>query len=172
MEKETLEESLPSLFFSHTLISISLPTFCLSGRPTYQHPLQNYMTASKKDKMARIRSATFLRTWCLRGDPTTEPPKSARARDKQLWWGRIPLEDIDKYILIRDVGLEASGKLDKITINLTVNLEIPHHQGAGGEDDFADKETFQKQLKKKRKEEHKKIVKETKRQKNTRNKNK
>ena len=30
------------------------------------------------------------------------------------------------------------------------------HQGAGGEDDFADKETFQKQLKKKRKEEHKK----------------
>ena len=36
MEKETLEESLPSLFFSHTLISISLPTFCLSGRPTYQ----------------------------------------------------------------------------------------------------------------------------------------
>jgi hypothetical protein len=31
-----LEESLPSLFFSHTLISISLPTFCLSGRPTYQ----------------------------------------------------------------------------------------------------------------------------------------
>ncbi len=81
------------------------------------------------------------------------------------------MEDIDKYILIRDVGLEASGMLDKITINLTVNLEIPHHQGAGGEDDFADKETFQKQLKKKRKEEHKKSIKETRRQKNTRNKN-
>jgi hypothetical protein len=62
-------------------------------------------------------------------------------------------------------------KLDKITINLTVNLEIPHHQGAGGEDDFADKETFQKQLKRKRKEEHKKGIKETRRQKNTRNKN-
>jgi hypothetical protein len=92
------------------------------------------MTASKKDKMTRIESATFLRTWCLRGDPTTEPPKSARARDKQLWWGRIPLEDIDKYILISDVGLDASGKLDRITINLTVNLKIPHHQGAGGED--------------------------------------
>jgi hypothetical protein len=137
---------------------------------TQTPPLQNYTTASKKDKMARISSATFLRTWCLRGDPTTEPPKSARARDKQLWWGRIPLEDIDKYILIRDVGLEASGKLDKITINLTVNLEIPHHQGAGGEDDFADKETFQKQLKKKRKEEHKKRIKETKRQMNTRDK--
>ena len=137
---------------------------------TQTPPLQNYMTATKKDKMARIRSATFLRTWCLRGDPTTEPPKSARARDKQLWWGKIPLEDIDKYILIRDVGLEASGKLDKISINLTVNLEIPHHQGAGGEDDFADKETFQKQLKRKRKEEQKRIIKETRKHKNTRNK--
>jgi hypothetical protein len=82
------------------------------------------------------------------------------------------LEDIDKYILIRDVGLDASGKLDKITINLAVNLKIPHHQGAGGEDDFVDKEAFQKQLKRKRKEEHKKNMKEARRQKNTRNKNK
>ncbi len=61
------------------------------------------------------------------------------------------MEDIDKYILIRDVGLDASGKLDKITANLTVNLKIPHHQGAGDKDDFTDKETFQKQLKRKRK---------------------
>ncbi len=38
MEKETLEESppTPTLFFSHTLISISLSTLYLSGRPTYQ----------------------------------------------------------------------------------------------------------------------------------------
>ncbi len=67
----------------------------------------------------------------------------------------------DKYILIRDVGLEASGKLDKITINLTVNLEIPHHQGTGGEDDFADKETFQKQLKKKEKKNIRKSLKKS-----------
>jgi hypothetical protein len=30
-------------------------------------PLPDYMIASKKDKMARIESATFLRTWCLKG---------------------------------------------------------------------------------------------------------
>jgi hypothetical protein len=41
-----------------------------------------------------------------------------------------------RYILIRDVGLDTSGKLDNTTINLAVNLKIPHHQGAGGEDDF------------------------------------
>ena len=33
-----------------------------------------------------------------------------------LWWGKIPLEVIENYILIRDVGLDASGKLDKITL--------------------------------------------------------
>ncbi len=80
------------------------------------------------------------------------------------------MEDIDKYILIRDVGLAASGKLDKITINLAVNLKIPHHQGAGGEDDFADKESFQKQLKRRRKGEHKRNMKEIKKQKYARNK--
>jgi hypothetical protein len=37
--------------------------------------------------------------------------------------------------------------LDKITLNLAAKLEIPHHVGAGGEEDFADKETFQKHIK-------------------------
>ena len=115
--------------------------------------MANYETTSRKDRELRIEIATFLRAWCLKGDPTTEPPKSAnRARDKQLWWGRIPLEDIDKYILIRDVGLSASGKLDRITINLATKLKLPHHQGAGGEDDFTDKEAFQKQLKRRERE--------------------
>jgi hypothetical protein len=96
--------------------------------------LANYETTSRKDRELRIEIATFLRTWCLKGDPTTEPPKSARARDKQLWWGRIPLEDIHKYILItsRDIGSGASGKLDKITINLATKLKIPHHQPSRG----------------------------------------
>ena len=64
-----------------------------------------------------------------------------------LWWGKIPLEVIENYILIRDVGLDASGKLDKITLNLAAKLQIPHHVGAGGEEDFTDKETFQKHVK-------------------------
>jgi hypothetical protein len=119
---------------------------------TQAPPLANYETTSRKDRESRIEIATFLRTWCLRGDPTTEPPKSARARDKQLWWGRIPLEDIDKYMLIRDVRLGASGKLDRTSINLATKLKIPHHQGAEIEDDFTDKEAFQKQLKTKEKE--------------------
>ncbi len=64
-----------------------------------------------------------------------------------LWWGKIPLEIIAEHILIRDVGLDASGKLNKITLYLAAKREIPHHVEAGWGEDFADKETFQKHIK-------------------------
>ncbi len=32
-------------------------------------------------------------------------------------------------------------------LNLAAKLQIPHHVGAGGGEDFADKETFQKHIK-------------------------
>jgi hypothetical protein len=79
--------------------------------------------------------------------PSTTPPTTKYAMMNHLCWGKIPLEVIAEHILIRDVGLDASGKLDKITLNLAAKLEIPHHVGAGGEEDFTDKETFQKHIK-------------------------
>ena len=57
------------------------------------------------------------------------------------------MEDVDKHILVRAIGLSALGKLDKITIKLAAQLDNPHHEGAGGVDDFVDKETFQKHVK-------------------------
>ena len=39
------------------------------------------------------------------------------------------------------------GKFDKITIKLAAQLDTPHHEGAGGVDDFADKKKFQKHVK-------------------------
>ena len=39
------------------------------------------------------------------------------------------------------------GKFDKITIKMAAQLDNPHHEGAGGVDDFVDKETFQKHVK-------------------------
>ncbi len=103
-----------------------------------------------KNRKDRLSEALFLRTWCLSGGkglPSTTPPANKYARMNHLWWGKIPLEVIEDYILIRDVGLDASGKLDRITLNLAAKLQIPHHVGAGGEKDFADKETFQKHIK-------------------------
>jgi hypothetical protein len=57
------------------------------------------------------------------------------------------MENIADHILVRDVGLDATGKLDRNTINLVSNRKIPHHQGAGGEDDFTTKEAFHRQMK-------------------------
>ena len=66
---------------------------------------------------------------------------------KHLWWGRIPLEDVGKHVLIRGVGLSATGKLDKGTIKMSAKLGIPHHEGAGGVEDFVDRDAFQKHVK-------------------------
>ena len=57
------------------------------------------------------------------------------------------MEDVDKHILVRVLGLSALGKFDKTTIKLAAQLDNPHHEGAGGVDDFVDKETFQKHVK-------------------------
>ncbi len=59
---------------------------------------------------------------------------------------RIPLEDVGKHILIRGVRLSALGKLDTETIRMAAKLEIPHHEGAGGTEDFTNVEAFQKHI--------------------------
>jgi hypothetical protein len=112
-------------------------------------PLEKYMESSNAARRKRLKEATFLRTWCLekgKGLPTTTPPTSAHGKINHLWWGRIPIEDLYKHVLIRGIGLSALGKLDGETIKLAAQLEIPHHEGAGGEEDFTDKEAFQKHI--------------------------
>ena len=39
------------------------------------------------------------------------------------------------------------GKLDTKTVKIAAQLEIPHHEGAGGVDDFVDRVSFQKHVK-------------------------
>jgi len=112
-------------------------------------PLEGFEQSTNALKMKRLKEATFLRTWCLekgKGLPTTTPPTTVHGKLNHLWWGRIPLEDLNKHVLIRGVGLSALGKLDRETIRLAALLEIPHHEGAGGEEDFTDKNAFQKHI--------------------------
>jgi hypothetical protein len=111
--------------------------------------LVEYQESSIIQKENRLKQAHFLRTWCLdrgKGLPTTTPPATNHGRMKHLWWGRIPLEDIDKHILIRGVKLSALGKLDIETIRMAAILELPHHEGAGGAQDFITGEAFQKHI--------------------------
>ncbi len=63
------------------------------------------------------------------------------------WLEILCSNNLDKHILIRAIGLSALGKLDKTTIRLASQLEAPHHEGAGRIEDFDDKESFQKHVK-------------------------
>ncbi len=96
---------------------------------TTQEPtLDDYDKCSIQKRKARLREALFLRTWCLlvsggKGESTTNPPSTKHPRTNHLWWGKIPMEDVTNHILVRDVGLDATGKLDKNTINLASNLK-------------------------------------------------
>ena len=95
--------------------------------------LENYATASRQSKLARLKDATFLRTWVLRssgGLPTTAAPSSDRDRVERLWRGRIPTEHLNDHILVRDIGLNARGKLDRVTREIAAGLNIPHNCGA------------------------------------------
>ncbi len=56
------------------------------------------------------------------------------------------MEDVDKHILVRGLGLSALGKLDSETVRIAAHLDVPHHEGAGGVEDFIDKESFQKHV--------------------------
>ena len=90
----------------------------------------NYGTAELRQRQASLKEVTFLRTWVLRnsgGFPTTIPPRSNRDRAERLWRGRIPTEHLDEHILIRGVGLNARGKLDRVTREIASQLDIPHH---------------------------------------------
>ena len=95
--------------------------------------LDDYGAAGIAARLARLKEATFLRTWVLKnsgGFPTTTAPSNDRDRIERLWRGRIPTEHLDEHIIIRDVGLNARGKLDQITRELAAALDIPHHCGA------------------------------------------
>ena len=57
------------------------------------------------------------------------------------------MEDVDKHISVRGLGLSTQGKLDNETVRIAAHLDVPHHEGAGGIEDFADKESFQRHVK-------------------------
>ncbi len=89
---------------------------------TAQTPaLEEHEKCTVRDRKERLSEALFLRTWCLnggKGDPTTTPPSTKYARMNHLWWGKIPIEAVSYHILIRDVGLDATERLDQTSLNL------------------------------------------------------
>ena len=111
-------------------------------------PLPKYRTTSTSKRAEHLRKATFSPTWCKQmgaGEPTIIPPKG-KAYDRDIWSIRLPMDEWDQLVLVRNVGLNSRGHLDPSTLALAAKLPIPHHYGAGGSDDFVDEESFKKHM--------------------------
>ncbi len=95
--------------------------------------LEDHANASRQARLARLKEATFLRTWVLRssgGLPTTIASTSDRDRVEHLWRERIPTEHVDDHIMVRDSGVNARGKLDRTSREIAAGLDILHNCGA------------------------------------------
>ncbi len=92
--------------------------------------LPKYNKATYKQRLCRLQELVFLRTWTLpTGEATTVDPALSRKRNK-LWTGQIPHKFLDDVILVRHVGITASGNLTPATASLAAKLDIAHHVGA------------------------------------------
>ena len=111
-------------------------------------PLTEYRRKSKEEKLARLKDAVFARTWILYTGMPTSNVTLGSAKGANLWTGKLPIEEWDKLVLVRNVGLDSMGVLNPTSIELAASLDIPHHEGAGGEADFGSKREFEKHINK------------------------
>jgi len=90
---------------------------------------------------------------------TTEPQLNKGSAENHIWNGKIPSKSFHQQILLRNVGLDSKGKFDRTTLTLAMNLDIPHHHGAGGKDDYVDQEAYMRRQLASEKEKDKKKIK-------------
>ncbi len=110
--------------------------FVVNGFITREATIVGYRQASKKLRLEALKKVAFLRTWCKdkgKGEATTAPPKHLKGLEKYLWKWRIPFNELDQLLLVRNVRLDENGCLCKASRLLASTLRFPHHVGAGGE---------------------------------------
>jgi hypothetical protein len=111
--------------------------FTVNGFITREAALVGYRQASKKLRLEALKGVAFLRTWCKdkgEGVATAVPPKYLKGLEMYLWKLRLPIDELDRLLLVRNVGLDANGCLCKTSRILAAALKFPHHVGAGGEE--------------------------------------
>ena len=111
-------------------------------------PLENYSKASRKARKSCLKDAVFARTWILHTGMPTSDLAQGSAKNSVLWTGKLPLAEWDDLVLVRNIGLSSEGILDSSSLKLAASLELPHHEGAGGVEDFVSTEEYKKHIKK------------------------
>jgi hypothetical protein len=78
--------------------------------------LPKYGETTYKQRLRRLQELIFLRTWTLpTGEATTIDPILSRKRNKH-WTGQVSYKFLDEVLLVRNVGLTASGSLTHATV--------------------------------------------------------
>jgi hypothetical protein len=110
-----------------------LPTHIVVHYYTTQcPPHEDYAKANHQDRKIKISTATFFKTWCLnrgRGSITITPPEGI-GRTRDIWSGKIKIDDLQESLLVRNVVVKPCGKLSELSCEIASKLKYPHHQGA------------------------------------------
>jgi hypothetical protein len=90
--------------------------------------LENYEHCSVQKRSERLSEVCFRRTWHVRfgkhvGRATYKPPYSNN-EDLQVWKGVVNNSDLDSMLLLRNVRIDADGKLDEASLRLASQLPI------------------------------------------------
>jgi hypothetical protein len=94
--------------------------------------LENYEHCSVQKRAERLSEICFRRTWHVRfgkhvGRATYKPPYPNN-EDLQVWKGVINNSDLDDMLLLRNVRIDAEGKLDEASLRLAAQLPISHEK--------------------------------------------
>jgi hypothetical protein len=94
--------------------------------------LENYEHCSVQKRSERLSEICFRRTWHVRfgkhvGRATYKPPYPNN-EDLQVWKGVIHNSDLDSMLLLRNVRINAEGKLDEASLRLATQLHISHEK--------------------------------------------
>ena len=94
--------------------------------------LENYEHCSVQKRSERLSEICFRRTWHVRfgkhvGRATYKPPYPNN-EDLQVWKGVINNSDLDDMLLLRNVRIDAEGKLDEASLRLAAQLTISHEK--------------------------------------------
>jgi len=90
----------------------------------------------------------FAKTWILYTGMPTSDETLGSAKNANLWTGKLPIDEWDELVLVRNRGLNSIGVLNSTSIKLAASLDIPHHEGTGGEEDFVSKGEYGKHINK------------------------
>ncbi len=102
--------------------------------------LENYEHCSVQKRSERLSEICFCRTWHVRfgkdvGRATYKPPYPNN-EDLQVWTGVLNTSDLDDVLLLRNVQIDAEGKLDEASLRLAAQLSISHERLDSIEDEI------------------------------------